>query len=391
MIDIKVQSEVFPSPDGTMADASSRLSTHGGIPNADAEHAWMSLWKRGLEPPSRLVVVNASQGSGPIGYWPMVMHAAPGLGVVLDAVAPDGIGLCGMQLVAPRDLVCDVMLASIRTLLDTGSPMFDALRISGVRDGIEGLPAIRAAVEGNTKWDCKEEQVLVGGRMLLRPGPDGGQLWPLTFRPAAKAASAAFQSGDVALDAGDGVPTHVLANLQKFFHLQGESVWNQGNPSERGVDPTLPMRVLQRVAWESLSDDPDAELALSAGNVHVPLLLWKSKPVAGAVVQTTDRVMRVHAMVCGSDRPKQSLVWLLHWAMSQNAIALGMRSIEYASNLLEEVGHLRCEKIFATRVCIRQRSVLHRIQRAMQSTARGGGVRRALKRPGPSPQRGVYG
>jgi hypothetical protein len=226
--------------------------------------------------------------------------------------------------------------------------------------------------------------------MLLRPGPDGGQLWPLTFRPAAKAASSAFQSGDLVLDAGDGVPTHILANLQKFFHLQGDAETVRWN-AERGVDPTTPLRALQRVAWESMSEDSDAELALSAGNVHVPLLWWKSKPVAGAVVQICDRTMRVHAMECSTERPKQSLVWLLHWAISQNAIAHGMRSIEYAPNLLEDVGELRCERIFATRVNIRQRSVLHRIQRAMQSTARRGAEGRMVERPVQSPRRGVYG
>jgi hypothetical protein len=193
------------------------------------------------------------------------------------------------------------------------------------------------------------------------------------------------------LDAGDGVPTHILANLQKFFLLQGQISANRGNPSERGVDPTIPMRALQRVAWESMSDDSAAELALGEGSVHVPLLWWKSKPVAGAVIQMCDRTMRVHAMECSSDRPKQSLAWLLHWAMSQNAIAHGMRSVEYAPHLLEDIGHLRCEKIFSTSVCIRQRSVLRRFQRAMQATARGGVAAKVVDRTVQSPRRGVHG
>jgi hypothetical protein len=157
------------------------------------------------------------------------------------------------------------------------------------------------------------------------------------------------------------------------------------------MDPTVPMRALQRVAWESMSEDSAADLALRAGDVHVPLLWWKSKPVAGAVVQRCDRTLCVHAMECSADRPKQSLVWLLHWAMSQNAIARGMRAIEYAPHLLADVGELRCERVFATRVNIRQRSVLHRIQRAMQSTARRGAVGRSVERTRQSPRRGVYG
>lgn len=303
--------------------------------------AWQRAWLETLGRNLKVRVLVARYGETVVGILPLVQRTRTLTGTTLEFIGsvPDRTSDMGILVKPSHEQRVSVAFAEY--LLNDCPFPFSQLELTGISEDDPGMHEFADQIRMRTNIGFESVREADSWLFKIQVSPDGTHIWPMCLRKASYAAREAFQSGTFTYSPGISdlassvsLESENLLVLGKLNHLEPQAV--EDKPESEGDA----VYFLNHFA-DLLQEEPSANRALSS-RLCVPILRWQSKPIAGAVAIVNAGTMHIYRIDVDKNQPAQTSLWLLHWAMVQDAARRGIRCMVYGAELQQQIQDIRC-------------------------------------------------